>query len=387
MSRPQFPPRPFRFNRRDLLTGALGTLCGACLLPASPCAKPAPRREADADLPSLAVLAARKGLLLGAAFAVHELDKPHGAAYAQAYAREVAGLTSELSFKMSVLRPDAGTINLGPADRLVAHAGQQGMKLRAHTLIWNDDLPEWIHRLSKGEVEHLLNAHLLTMMERYRGQVWAWDVVNEPIGPWDRLPGNLRKGPFLWALGEDYIGRAFRTARRHDKTGLLVLNEAQTETADENGQVFRDSLLALLRRLKAEDTPIDAIGLQSHLRSDRPYDMARFVGFLDEIAALGYQIHITECDVNDSAFSGSIGERDAAVADLYRRFLTPVLAHPAVKALSFWQLADHTSWLSYAAQQQNGRGMMPRPLLLDSNFDRKPAWHAVAGVLTEMPPR
>lgn len=373
-----------RLTRRDLLAG------GAAIVMSGLASPPLLARQARASDPgqgaSLVTLAAEKGLLLGAAFAVHELDAPYGRRYADAYLRNVGAITSELCFKMSTLRPDAGTLNLAPADRFMAFAQQNGLKVRAHTLIWNDDLPQWIHGLGKGEVEHLMDAHLLTMMERYRGQVAAWDVVNEPIGPWDRLPGNLRKGPFLSALGEDYIARAFRSARRHDPGALLVLNEAQTETADENGQVFRDSLLALLKRLKAEDTPIDAIGLQAHLRSDRPYDMGRFTGFLDEIAALGYQIHITECDVNDSAFRGSISARDKAVADLYRRFLTPVLAHKAVTALSFWQLADHTNWLTYAAKAQ-GRARLPRPLLLDSDFSRKPAWHAVARVLKEMPPR
>lgn len=335
---------------------------------------------------SLRALAEEKGLVLGAAFAEHELDEPYSARYAQAYRDDVDAITSELSFKMSSLRPNAHTLDFAPADRLMKFASDNAFKVRAHTLIWNDDLPEWIHQLRSAEVEQLLDAHLLTIMERYRGQVWAWDVVNEPIAPWDKLPGNLRKGPYYSAMGEGYIARAFRAARRHDANALLVLNEAQTEAVDRNGQVFRDSLLALLKRLKADDTPIDAIGLQSHLRSDLPYDMGRFVGFLDEIAALGYAIHITECDVNDIAIQGTVTDRDLAVAQIYRNFLKPVLAHKAVKALTFWQLSDRTSWLYYADQSKGG-DRLPRPLLLDAEFRRKPAWHAVAEALKEMPPR
>lgn len=371
-------------TRRGVLMGAGAMFVWGGAAVAEP--RPDQARPSDPEPQSLASLAAAKGLVLGAAFAVHELDKPYGDRYAQAYRHNVAGLTSELSFKMSSLRPDAATLDFSAADRLTTFAKSNGFKIRAHTLIWNDDLPEWINRLNSGEIEHLLDEHLLAVMERYRGQVWAWDVVNEPIGPWDRLPSNLRKGPFLSAMGEGYIARAFRSARRHDAKALLVLNEAQTEAADVNGQVFRDSLLALLRRLKSEDVPIDAVGLQAHLRSELPYDMARFVGFLDEISALGYAIHITECDVNDSAFQGTIAERDAAVAKAYRDFLTPVLAQKAVTALSFWQLADHTSWLSYGALEK-GLARLPRPLLLDSEFRRKPAWHAVSDVLKGMPQR
>lgn len=373
------PPRPIL--RRTLLRGAASaSAAGLVALPRI--------LQARDEGPTLAGLAAAKGLVLGAAFAVHELDKPHGPAYARAYVRDTNSITSELAFKMSVLRPTANALNFEPADRTVAFAKTHALKLRAHTLIWNDDLPPWIWRLGPGEIEHLLDTHVMTMMERYRADVWAWDVVNEPIAPWDKLPGNLRKGPFLSALGEGYIARAFRNARRHDPKALLVLNEAQTETADDNGRVFRESLLALLRRLKSEAVPIDAIGLQAHLRSDRRYDHGLLTGFLDEIAALGYAIHITELDVDDDALPAAVDKRDAGVADVYARFLSAVLAHKAVTAVTFWELADHTSWLYYdhLAKSSDAR-RRPRPLLLDQRFAKKPAWHAVAKALTEMPPR
>ena len=372
-------PRPIR--RRTLLMGAASASATSLLA--------LPRMlQARDEIPTLAGLAAAKRLVLGAAFAVHELDKPYGPAYAQAYVRDTNSITSELAFKMSVLRPTANALNFEPADRTVAFAKKHALRLRAHTLIWNDDLPPWIWRLGPGEIEHLLDTHIMTMMERYRTDVWAWDVVNEPIAPWDRLPGNLRKGPFLGALGEGYVARAFRNARRHDAEALLVLNEAQTETADDNGRVFRDSLLALLRRLKAEAVPIDAVGLQAHLRSDRRYDYGLFTGFLDEIASLGYAIHITELDVNDAVLPASIDKRDAGVSDLYAKFLATVLAHKAVTAVTFWELADHTSWLYYdhLGKASDSR-RRPRPLLLDQSFEKKPAWHAVAKALTAMPPR
>lgn len=383
-------PRSADTTRRDVLArfgAATAALVTPRLLTGAASAIPVSASRADAS-PSLAALARAKGLELGASFAVHELDSPYGARYAEAYARDCAAITSELEFKMDALRPRADTIDFAGADRLVAFAEQHKLRVRGHTLIWNDFLPEWVHRLSPGEVEHLLEAHIETVIERYRGRVAIWDVVNEPIGPWDRLPGNLRKGPFLTALGEGYIARAFRTARRMDPGATLVLNEAQTETADENGQTFRDSLLALLKRLKAEAVPIDAVGLQSHLWSDKPYDMARFTGFLDDIAALGYAIHITELDVNDRAYPLTVSRRDRKVADLYTRFLTPVLAHKAVTSLTFWQLSDRTSWLWYAAGQTSPRATRrPRPLPLDESFSRKPAWHAVADALRAMPPR
>ncbi len=334
---------------------------------------------------SLGAIAAAKGILYGASFASHELDTPYGPAYAEIYRRDCRIITSELEFKLASLRPAAGIIEFAPADRFVAFAESNGLAIRGHTLIWQDALPDWINRLGPGEAAHLLEAHIETALERYRGRVKYWDVVNEPIGPWDNLPGNLRGGVFLAAMGEDYIARSFRLARKLDPKARLVLNEAQTESNDENGQVFRDSFLALVRRLIGDGVPIDTVGLECHLKSSRPYDFPRFAAWLVEFANLGLEIQITELDVDDAAIAGSLRERDKRVARMYREFLDAVLQVKAVSTVVNWQLADHTSWIYGAAKLNKKRA--PRPLPYDTQFRKKPAWHAIAEAFKAAPAR
>ena len=337
---------------------------------------------------SLGALAAEKGLVFGASFSVAELDESYGEAYAAMYAREARVLTSELEFKMGVLRPTPGAIDYVPADRLLAFAETHGLGVRGHTLIWNDYLPEWIHALQPQEAGQLLDTHITTVLERYRDRVGSWDIVNEPIGPWDRLPGNLRKGPFLTALGEDYITRSFEIARRTAPGLELVLNEAQTESDDENGATFRSSLYGLVQRLQDKGAPIDAIGLQCHIDTARPYDFPKFAAFVQSLADLGYRILLTELDVNDRALPADPAKRDEAVAKIYRGFLAEVLQVKAVSTLTLWQMADHTSWLYYDAAQKTPRAIRrPRPLIYDIGFRRKRAWDAVAEAISAMPPR
>src|SRR5947209_9166371 len=79
---------------------------------------------------SLAAIAAEKGILFGASFAVHELDAPHGPAYEDLYARETHILTSELEFKMASLRPTPDKIDFYDADRLVEFAEAHAMRVR-----------------------------------------------------------------------------------------------------------------------------------------------------------------------------------------------------------------------------------------------------------------
>ncbi|MDX2306624.1 MAG: endo-1,4-beta-xylanase [Hyphomicrobium sp.] len=366
-------------SRRAILKGAAATLAAAPLgtLPVLHAA----------TAPSLSSLAAARGLRFGASFSTAELDRPYGDDYARIYERDAAVLTAELELKMLILRPAADTLDFSGADRLMAFARENGKTVRGHTLIWNDNLPDWISRLGPGEIAYLLEAHIETVIDRYP-DIPSWDVVNEPIAPWDRLPGNLRKGAFLSAMGEDYIAKSFEVARRIAPKADLVLNEAQTESADENGQVFRESFMALLKRLHDRGTPIDTIGLQCHIDTQRPYDFPRFAAYLAEIANMGYGIAITELDVNDRALPADIAARDKAVAGIYRDFLSAVLPVDAVRSLTLWQLADHTSWLYYDDVSENpNAARRPRPLPYDARFEKKRAWHEIAEALQAMPPR
>ncbi len=378
-------PAPCEIDRRRLLAGAASLLAAVAL--------PAERTAAGvAAVPagglSLGELAAAKGLLFGASFATHELDKPYGASYAATYAREARMVTSELELKLYTMRPKATALDFGPADRLVLFAREHGLALHGHNLIWNDALPDWIRRLGPDEAAFLMDTHITTVLERYRADIPTWDVVNEPIAPWDRLPGNLRGGVFYAALGEGYIAESFRVARRVAPQARLFLNEAQTESDDENGAVFRASLLALAKRLKAEGAPVDGIGLECHLDSRRPYDFPRFAAFVEELAAEGFEIAISELDVNDVAFPADPAERDRKVADVYRRFLAAVLPVKAVRRLTLWQIADHTSWMYYDDVRLHPKALRrPRPLPFDERFRRKAAWSAIAEALDAMPPR
>lgn len=378
-------------TRRTALASSAASLALAPLSITS-FAKSAHERAEGTDsdsIDSLAALAAQKGLAFGASFAVHELDRPYGEQYADVYRRDVQLITSELCLKIPILRPDAHVLDFAPADRFFSFASENGLGVHGHTLIWDDYLPDWIKQLSGVEVDHLLNAHILTVLERYNGKAETWDVVNEPIAPWDKNPGNLRQGPFYAHLGEDYIGKAFHLAREFDPKAKLLLNEAQTESADENGATFRKSLLDLIKRQLDKGVPIDGIGLQCHLQSERPYDFPRFAAFVREIIDLGLDVQITELDVNDSAYPGSTTERDTRVANLYAQFLKEVLALPEVSALVLWQLSDRTSWMADPGLKNGLRKdkKPSRPLPYDRAFEKKPAWYAIADALRAMPAR
>jgi endo-1,4-beta-xylanase len=63
--------------------------------------------------------------------------------------------------------------------------------------------------LSKPQVSAILKQHIQTVVGRYRGRVFAWDVVNEAV---DDEGAGLRDTFWSKMLGSDYIARALTWA-------------------------------------------------------------------------------------------------------------------------------------------------------------------------------
>src|SRR5690606_32323658 len=96
-------------------------------------------------------------------------------------------LTAENVMKFEGLQPEEGNFTFENADALVDFAQENGMHVRGHTLVWHNQTPSWVFEDGNGgevDRETLLNrmkTHIETVMGRYKGKIYAWDVVNEAI--------------------------------------------------------------------------------------------------------------------------------------------------------------------------------------------------------------
>ena len=132
------------------------------------------------------------------------------------------------------------------------------------------------------------------------------------------------------------------------------------------------------------------MGLQSHLKLDGSrFDPVIYRRFLHDIAARGLRILITELDVSDIPLAGSIPQRDAAVAAMYKAFLDAALDEPAVAQVVVWGLSDRYTWLVPSSDPSYRRsdGLPARPLPFDDQFRPKPAFDAIATALRAAPSR
>jgi endo-1,4-beta-xylanase len=329
----------------------------------------------------LSTLAPKAKLLFGASIASEGLQDP---AYGLLYKKETNIITTDLALKFDNLRPTESTIDFSDADATLAFARSANLLMRGHTLIWNQNLPSWLKSKSKTEIAKIFDQHIDTVAARYAGKLHSWDVVNEAIWPDHGQPMGLRDGPWLQALGADYIARAFKRVYAIDKTARLCLNEAHCEILNSWGAQIRPRLLELVDRLLQQGVPVHAVGLQAHLQPQWAYNDNALEDFVRQLATRKVDIYITEMDVNDDTYANGEKIRDARVADRYAQVLSRLLRIPAVKMVVTWQLSDlYSGYRKDAIASNPSARRLPRPLLFDEKMERKPAWTSVANALQQ----
>lgn len=319
---------------------------------------------------SLKEHAKRRGLFYGCAVDVKILRAD--GAYRELLAQQCDILVGESCMKWSRLRPTPESYAFSETDDLMAFARQHGMKVRGHNFVWHLALPDWFAAtVTKENAERFLTEHISTVGGRYKGKIQSWDVVNEAIWTKDGRPDGLRDSPWLRLLGPQYLEIAFRAARKADPQALLTYNEYGIELDNEENAAKRAATLALLRRLKSANVPIDAVGIQSHLHAaDKSAVGGGLVDFMASVRGMGMQIYLTEMDVDDSRVnSEDVAERDREVAAVYRSYLATTLAEPAVKSVLTWGISDSHTWLNNGKEHDKAHpGRMQRDLPFDEEY-------------------
>lgn len=243
-------------------------------------------------------------------------------------------LTAENALKWANLEPKQDGYDWTEADRVVDFAQANGEAVYGHTLVWHTSVPGWVSESWPAEyLRLLLRQHVTTVVSRYRGKVWAWDVVNEALND----DGSLRDTIWLRKLGPGYIADAFRWAHEADPDARLFINEYGAEGRTRKA----DALLALVRDLRAQGVPVHGVGFQSHLKWDRA--PAGVTQNLRRFADLGVSVAITELDVRIAL--PVTGEKLRRQATLYRQMLRACLAVSTCESFTVWGFGDATSWI------------------------------------------
>ncbi|MBN1129266.1 MAG: endo-1,4-beta-xylanase [Chitinispirillaceae bacterium] len=305
------------------------------------------------------------GVAVGSAFYNNEQ------AYVDVLKREFNTVVCENEMKPNAMQPSQNTFRFTTADRLVAFARENNMKIRGHTLVWHNQNPNWLASGSwtRQTLLAVMKKHIDSVVGYYKGKIYEWDVVNEAFD--DGGAGTMRSSFWKNTIGEDYLDSAFVYAHRADPNALLYYNDYSTSTVNAKSTAIYNKIRTMLNN----KIPIHGIGFQSHqMTSDNSAALYNNIKTnFDRFAALGLTIAITELDVRMQLPSDQT--KLQAQAAVYRSFMQAALATPACKTFMIWGFTDKHSWIPSTF---SGYG---DALIYNTNYQPKPAYTALLDVL------
>jgi endo-1,4-beta-xylanase len=380
-------------TRRTMLA-AMAAMTGTTLLPGAVAHAASGASAAALTNTSLKDIASRKGIRFGTAIAnrPNQFGDP---AYRALVERECNIIVAETEMKWQQTEPAKGTFTWQQADEMAAWARDKNLALRGHNLFWQPEkwLPSWVVKEDFGAqpakaVEALMRERVRTETAHFGAAVISWDVMNEAVDPAD---GKMRENVLTKPLGAiEQVDLAFRLAREYAPTTELVYNDYMRD--DAGSAKHRAGVLTMLGELKKRGTPINAVGLQSHIGSwdeskKSRSDLVEWRKFLDELSGMGFNLLITEFDVNDRLSPADITVRDRQVAAQARDYLDLTLSYPNLRDFLCWGIADHISWLQTWDEAPRKDKLPMRPLPYDAHLKAKPLREAIAAAISAAPAR
>lgn len=236
---------------------------------------------------------------MGAAVSSYELGD-RGGKTKELLLNEFNALSIGNEMKPESLHPQPDVWNWRGGDAYVEWGKANGYWLLGHTLCWHNQTPAFFWNDGNGnpkpkrELFNTIERYIETVCTHYLGKVDAWDVINEIVSE----EGGYRDLGWVHALGgktedvDEFIKHVYRCAEKYAPGTELYYNEFN---------VWRPSKLAgvirLVKMLQAEGIRIDGVGIQAHWGLNYPEN--HYIDeAIDQLAALGVKVMITELDVD-----------------------------------------------------------------------------------------
>lgn len=290
----------------------------------------------------------------------------------QDYRRRFADLFNfaTLGFYWSWYEPRRGEPGHERVERALSWAGEHAIVCKGHPLVWDHPAasPRWLPEQDEA-LSRCVEERVREIVGRFRGRLEIWDVVNEPTHLPDRA-NRTRMARWGEKLGPvAYARRPLEVARSANPGARLLVNDYRLD----------QRYYEILDALRGPDgQPLyDAVGLQSHMHGG-PWPLRRIERVCEQFARLGRPLHFTEVTVLSGPRLGpgenwgpTTPELEQLQAEYVEKLYTTLFGHPAVEAITWWDLSDRGAWQRAAAG------------LLRADMSPKPAYERLQNLLRQ----
>jgi len=229
----------------------------------------------------------------------------------------------------------------------------QGCLVKGHPLCWHTLTADWLLSMSNREILRAQLDRIQRDVSDFAGVIDQWDVVNEAVimPVFDRYDNGITR--LCKELGRIELIRAmFDTTRAVNPKATLLLNDFDVSPAYD----------ILIEGCLAAGIQIDVIGIQTHMHQGY-WGVERTLSVLERFARFNLPIHFTEntivsghlmppdiVDLNDYQVNDwpSTPEGEKRQAQEVVLHYKTLFAHPAVQAITWWDLSDG-GWLNAPA--------------------------------------
>ncbi len=297
-------------------------------------------------------------------------------------------------------------ISFTQTDRVLAQAKENGLQVRVHSPFWHSQMPQ--HFFTKGYKDYSdlppgpgdfperytdketmyarEEMYVQTILHHiieggYEDTVSSFDVVNEYL---HMVFASLDKYRNFWQcifgnkdMKSPYVKKAFVAAHEYlekqgkrDKISLIYNDFSTYDEVDE--------VIELINNINAKDDMnptgakvCDGIGMQSHVGLDTGAE--KYENAIKAFHAAGFEIQITELDVNSGTVTSETTEEEKAKvweanAKKYGEIMDVILRQKAeganITQVTVWGVTDASSWMPDVA-----------PLLFGATVaDKKPSF-------------
>ncbi len=241
-------------------------------------------------------------------------------------------------------------INFDTVDQVLKICYENGIGVRAHTLVWHSQTPDWFFRVgysdsygyvSESQMNNRMEYYIKSVMNhvysgKYGSVVYTWDVVNEylhatPSG-WNKIYGNCGNKPA-------FVKCAFQYA--YDCLDYFNLtNSVSLMYNDFNTYMEAGDIITMINYINAEKKICNGVGMQSHLETTFP-SVSYYTAALQAFINAGFEVQITELDVTNRS------DEDLAeyLYDLMKNVLNIKKSGGNITGLTWWGISDQVTWI------------------------------------------